>query len=261
MKALARASAYRGRGYRCRRLPPDPTKLADGHSQRESERLPSPAAVSIQRWGFNEVARTQAADYEQRREAIVEKAADLFARTGFRGASVSDLAAACETSKSLLYHYYPSKEDVLYAVMASHIDQLVEDVLEASGRDATARDRLVALIHAFMRHYVGAAARQKVLLNELDNLPAERRSAIVAKQRQVVDAVQGLLEELDPALTAVKGRSRVKTMLLFGMINWTHTWFDAAGPMSADEIADMALAMILGDPERDERKARRRQAS
>lgn len=192
------------------------------------------------------MARTQAADYEQRREAIVEKAARLFAQQGFRGASVADLAAACETSKSLIYHYYPSKEDVLYAVMASHLDQLVEDVAEAMGARGDAKARLAALIHAFMRHYVGAADRQKVLLNELSALPADKRAVIVEKQRVVIDAVQSLLVQIHPTLAKDKARARVQTMLLFGMINWTHTWFDPAGSVSANEVADMAWALIVG---------------
>ena len=137
------------------------------------------------------MARTQAADYDQRREAIVEKAARLFASSGFRGTSVSDLAKACDTSKSLLYHYFPSKEDVLYAVMSSHIDQLVEDVDEVMARKEAPAALLHALLHSFMRHYVGAADRQKVLLNEIDSLPADKRVTIVTKQRLVIDAVQG----------------------------------------------------------------------
>ena len=60
------------------------------------------------------MARTQAPDYEERRIAIIDKAAELFARRGFMGASVADLAAACQTSKSLIYHYFPSKEDILF---------------------------------------------------------------------------------------------------------------------------------------------------
>ena len=96
-----------------------------------------------------------------------------------------------------------------------------------------------------MAHYVGAADRQKVLLNELDSLPPERRRSIVAKQRTVIDAVQGLLVGLDPRL-ADPVQARVQTMLLFGMINWTHTWFDPAGPVSADEVADLALAHFVG---------------
>jgi AcrR family transcriptional regulator len=191
------------------------------------------------------MARTQAADYEDRREAIVEKAAQLFAENGFLGASVLDLAKACQTSKSLLYHYYPSKEDVLYAVMASHIDRLVEDVEKAMAIEGGAKQRLKTLLRLFMNHYVGAASRQKVLLNDLAHLPEEKRNAIVAKQRRIIDTVQALLVELDPALASRKDKARAKTMLLFGMINWTGNWYDPAGPLDPDTIADMAFDLAV----------------
>lgn len=190
------------------------------------------------------MARTQAIDYEQRQMAIIDKAADLFARQGFRGASVSDLAKACDTSKSLFYHYFPSKEDVLYAVMSSHVDQLIEDVEAARTAGGNARAVLGRLIRAFMQHYVGAASRQKVLLNELINLPADKRAVVVTKQRRIISSVQDLLTTITPAIATDDARARVQTMLLFGMINWTHTWFDAAGPVSADMIADMVLDMV-----------------
>jgi AcrR family transcriptional regulator len=192
------------------------------------------------------VARTRAADYPERREAIVERAAMLFASRGFNGASMADLAAACETSKSLLYHYYPSKEDLLYAVMLGHIDLLVGDVAAVGGSigQGDAKTRLGRILHAFMGHYVGAANRQKVLLNDLAHLPDNKRASIVAKQRSIIAAVQSLLVQLDPALAADPAAARVRTMLLFGMINWTHTWYDPAGPVSASEIADQALALF-----------------
>ena len=191
------------------------------------------------------MARTQASDYEQRREAIVERAAKLFATTGFRGASVAELATACETSKSLIYHYYSSKEEILYAVMASHIDQLCQDVGEVMALPAEPAAQLRSLLHGFMRHYVGAADRQKVLLNELDSLPPDRKAAIVAKQRIIIDAVQQLLVAIDPVLRDDPAVARVRTMLLFGMINWTHTWFDPAGTVSTDSVAEMALELIV----------------
>ena len=190
------------------------------------------------------MARKQAADYEQRREAILDEAAQLFARQGFNGSSVADLAEACRTSKSLIYHYYPSKEDILHAVMSSHIDQLVADVDNVLAQPGDAAAHLDALIHAFMSHYVGAADRQKVLLNELDNLPAAQRGRIVASQRRVIDATQALLVALDPSLKDDPSCARAKTMLLFGMINWTHTWYDPSGPITPARIADMALTMV-----------------
>lgn len=193
------------------------------------------------------MARTQAADYEQRKEAIVEKSAALFARRGFNVASVADISRACHTSKSLIYHYFPSKEDILYAVMASHIDQLVEDVREATARPGEPIERMRLMLHAFMAHYAGAADRQRVLLNELGSLPEEGRRDIVRKQRLVLNAVQMLVIELYPQLGKDPVRARAQTMLLFGMINWAHTWFDPKGALSPNDLADMVLALIGPD--------------
>jgi AcrR family transcriptional regulator len=190
------------------------------------------------------MARTQAADYEERREAIVDHAARLFAKSGFLGASIIDLANACQTSKSLIYHYYPSKEDILYAVMSSHLDQLTQDMAEVQAMAGGPEARLSALVHRFMAHYVGAADRQKVLLNDLDNLPPDKRAEIVRKQRRIIDYVRDLLVQITPDLDKAKGQAQVQTMLLFGMINWTHTWFDPEGPVSASEVADMAIRLI-----------------
>lgn len=80
------------------------------------------------------MARTQAADFEKRREAIVEHAARLFAERGFLGASIADLAAACSTSKSLIYHYYASKEDILFDVMHAHVGALLDAAEEIAAQ-------------------------------------------------------------------------------------------------------------------------------
>lgn len=191
------------------------------------------------------MARPQAADYEERREAILDRAAELFARSGFLGATVSDIARACGASKSLLYHYYRSKEEVLFGVMSSHIDKLVAETVAVCEGEGSASERLQALLRRFMKHYVGAANRQKVLLNDLDYLPADKRDEIVVSQRRIVDAAQALLIEIDPDLAKSPGEARARTMLMFGMINWTSNWYDTAGPVSPERLADMAFAMVV----------------
>jgi hypothetical protein len=67
---------------------------------------------------------------------------------------------------------------------------------------------------------------------------------VVSTQRKLIEAVQSLLVEIHPSLAGDPVRARVETMLLFGMINWTHTWFDPTGPISARELADMVLERI-----------------
>jgi AcrR family transcriptional regulator len=192
------------------------------------------------------MARTQAADYDERKEAIVEAAAALYARRGFNGASVADLAERCKTSKSLIYHYYQSKEDVLFDVMISHVRALDEAARTAVAGEGEAAEKLRRLAHAFMALYVGAADRHKVLLNELDNLDDRRRTEIVKTQRGLIDIVQRLLGEIEPRLTRRAGETFAAAMLFFGMINWTHTWFDPKGPVSAGALAEMTVDLMLG---------------
>jgi AcrR family transcriptional regulator len=192
------------------------------------------------------MARPQSPDYDKRREAIVASAAHLYARSGFQGASISDLAKTCGTSKSLIYHYFPSKDDILYEVMAAHLDALV-DAADDAMQKGDARQRLHALTLAFMRLYAGAQDSHKVLLNELDNLPPGRRSEVVAKQRRIIAVVETLILEIRPDANPL---TLPLTMLFFGMINWTHTWFRPSGPISAKELADLAVDLMLNGLDR-----------
>ena len=192
------------------------------------------------------MARTQAAEYDERKQAIVEAAAALFAADGFNGASVADIAERCKTSKSLVYHYYESKEDILYDVMISHVQALEAAAADAMAGTEGPDQKLRDLAQLFMALYVGAADRHKVLLNDLDRLPKAKRAEIVAVQRGLIESVRTLLIEIEPALAEKPGAAFAAAMLFFGMINWTHTWFDANGPVSAEALAEMAIDLTLG---------------
>ena len=191
------------------------------------------------------MARTQAADYEQRREKIVERAAQLFAERGFLGASIADLAKACKTSKSLIYHYYSSKEEILFDVMHSHVKGLLDAAKEIATSPGDAKARLRALTGEFMQLYLGAAFRQRVLLNELVHLPKEQRAIVVGIQRRLIEIVESLIAEIRPDIPARSPLRLPTAMLYFGMINWMHTWLDPAGRAKPARIASLAVNIFL----------------
>lgn len=190
------------------------------------------------------MARTQAADFGQRREFIIERAAQLYAERGYHGASMADVARACGMSKSLLYHYFPAKEDVLFEAMESHVKTLLDTATRISEMKAKPLDKFKELTHAFMHLYVGAEARHKVLLNELHRLPPERSKIIVARQRRLIALVANMLAEIQPRLARSDLKPAV-AMLFFGMINWTHTWFDPTGPASTDTVAELIIGVMI----------------
>jgi AcrR family transcriptional regulator len=187
------------------------------------------------------MARPQSPDYDLKRDAILKAAARLFARRGFSGASLADVAAASGISKSLFYHYFPSKEALLEGVMADHLDALVDAARDLPAT-APAATRLRHLTRAFLRLYVAAGDNQKVLLDELDSLSSSTRAAVVAKQRGIVAAVEGLIHEIAPQAGP---RAPALAMLFFGMINWTHNWYRPDGPIAPEALADMAVDLFL----------------
>lgn len=191
------------------------------------------------------MARTQAPEFEERRERIVERAAELYAERGFLGASIADLAELCQTSKSLIYHYYAAKEDILFEAMHSHVSALLEAAEAITATPLAAREKLAAITRAFVVLYVGAAARHKVLLNELKHLPPERQAAIVGVQRRLIAIVEAIIEEIQPALAQPSPLARPATMLYFGMINWMHTWFNPQGAAKPEQIAELAIGIFL----------------
>lgn len=192
------------------------------------------------------MARTQAPEYDERKLAIVETAAALFARDGFNGASVADIAKRGKISKSLIYHYYQSKEDILYDVMISHVRELEAAAEEIADDENSAETKLRDLTHRFMALYVGAADRHKVLLNDLDNVPKNKRAEIISVQRGLIETVRQMLVEIEPALSKKPGAAFAAAMLYFGTINWTHTWFNPEGAVNADTMAEMAVDLTLG---------------
>lgn len=192
------------------------------------------------------MARTQSADYGEKRAAITATAARLFAAKGFDGASLADLGAACGVSKSLLYHYYESKEAILYDLMRGHMEELLAAIDPLTDETVEPAAAFRRFARALLARYAGAADRQKILLYEIARLPTAERADIVARERKLIAHAERLLAAALPHAGADRARLRARAMLFFGMLNWTHTWMKPGGKIARDEIADLAADLALG---------------
>jgi len=191
------------------------------------------------------MARPQAADYEDKREAILDGAAELFAKRGFAGASLSDLADATGFSKSSLYHYFGDKQAILYQAMRAHLEKLTriaDDAFDGKGAPA---EQLRRFARATMQAYGDARWKHRLLVNEIEALAPPERREVVAAQRALVERVADLLGRMRPDLAAKADERWPNAMLFYGMINFTYTWYDPSGPMSPEALAERAVALFL----------------
>ena len=197
------------------------------------------------------MARTQAPDYEQRREAILDQAAKLYAAGGYLGSSIADLAAACNMSKSLIYHYYGSKEDILFDLIHSQVRLMLRTARAVASQELPPQAKIKELNWQFMRTlFSDEARRHRVVLNEVRHLPPPRRKIIVSVEREAVDVVGSILTELRPKKRLPEAARWPATMFFFGILNWTYTWFDRKGPLTLEETADFASEIFLNGVER-----------
>ena len=204
------------------------------------------------------MARPKSATHDIKRDAILDIAAQCFADRSYPAASMSEIATACGTSKARLYHYYDSKEAILFDLMDRYTQRLLSLIAltdaTAQRRNLDDRAALHELIRAFLQEYESSATRHVALLNDtqfLSDLPDEHlgspaispRELILNRQRDVVAAVTRALRRAYPDRLNASNQTAI-TMMLFGMINWTFTWLRPGGPISYVAFADEVIALL-----------------
>lgn len=190
------------------------------------------------------MSRTKSSSFDEQRSLIQDRAAELFARQGFHNASMAELAGACEMSKPLLYHYYKDKEAILFDVSNNYIDELVKITQSPETKFPPGEERIRALISEFMKEYEHSQSRHIVLIQDVKFLGDERRGVVIAKQKKVVDAFSESILVICPELAHLNLEKPV-TMILFGMMNWTFTWLRADGPLSYEQLGQLATEIFI----------------
>ncbi len=193
------------------------------------------------------MARTRSATYDDQRESILARAAELFANQGYTATSMNDIAAACGTSKAGLYHYYRDKRELLFQITVGHVgrlEQFVGEVMEET-RDADPETRLRALILRFVREYGGAQNEHRVLTEDVRFLDDAERVQVQEPQRRVVAAFADAIAAVRPNL-ARNELDRPLAMLLFGMINWMFTWLRPDGSLNHEQMAPLVADLFFG---------------
>jgi AcrR family transcriptional regulator len=179
---------------------------------------------------------------------ILSRAATLFSQRGYHAVGIRDLAEAVGLSTSTLYHYYATKQDILFAVVSRFLTEFTARLV-AGLRDASVPPRQ-RLEHSVTEHIELTVTRSEELLvgsPVLNALGPEQRARISALRREYRDTVRDVIAEgvaagefhvADPMLTA---------MAMLDMLDGIRSWYHLDGPLSLTELAahyrSLALAL------------------
>jgi len=179
------------------------------------------------------------------REDILEAAAQVFRQKGFHGASMNDIADAVNLQKASLYHHVSSKQEILVEILDQALQLLLERITSITDQSISPDKKLKLMIREYLQILVENIDLATVLLFEHRALERRQQSRHIPNR----DKFEGLWREVisegvrtktfqcdDPALTA---------RALLGLLNWTITWFDPAGPKTIEEISEDYSRLLL----------------
>jgi TetR/AcrR family transcriptional regulator, cholesterol catabolism regulator len=186
--------------------------------------------------------------FERRLGEILGHATDVFCDKGYEGASMRDLSRASGMSLAGLYHYFESKEKLLYLIQRTTFRTIIERVRPRMAAASDPAERVRVFIANHLEYFLANKKAMKVLSHEADALRNGYGEEIAAIKREYYGICLELLEDLKRA-QGLEFSSRLAVLSLFGMINWIYTWHnprvDADALALSREMGDIFLKGIL----------------
>ncbi|MCA0906908.1 TetR/AcrR family transcriptional regulator [Ruegeria marisrubri] len=192
------------------------------------------------------MARTIAKDHDQKRKQILKTAAKVFADQGFDRASMTLLAKECGISKANIYHYYDSKDAILYDILETYLRELRDRICNVDLNGLTSEQKLRKAVREILFAYQGADDEHRVQISGMSALTEEQQKLLRGYQLELVNFVRDILKELAPsAFNDDKDKLRGTTMSVFGMLNWYYMWNSGAGPKAREDYADLVSTLTV----------------
>ena len=190
------------------------------------------------------------AEYKARREELVKTAAEVFQEKGYEASTLNDVAERMGTDRASLYYYVGSKQELF--------QEVVQEVLEANLREARRikkeplkpAEKLASLVKTMMVSYEANYPFTYVYIQEdmsqVGNQDSEWARAMTSRTRSFEKIVKGFIED---GIAAKEFRADIPPELvangLYGMLNWTHRWFQPGQGADANQVAEAFSSLLL----------------
>jgi AcrR family transcriptional regulator len=191
------------------------------------------------------------ASYDARRKEIAEASIRVFNRWGFKGASMSAVAAELDIDRASLYYYFSSKEELFDQLVRAVVERNLEIIKQIESSGASASRKLRDLVNALMTSYGDNYPLFYIYIRENLSHVSDDRTEWSKSMRKInaetVDAVISIIETgyADNSLRKV-GSARVVAYGILGIVGWTHRWFRPdQSDISAEEIGKTYAELLL----------------
>ncbi|MCW2943579.1 MAG: regulatory protein TetR [Actinoallomurus sp.] len=178
---------------------------------------------------------------------MVERtAARMFGENGYERANLDEIAAELNLSGPSLYYYFSSKEELFLRCVESSAAEVQQRLQEIANSDGSAEDRLRLLV------------REQVMIELRDypdfvplflrvQVPVPAIQARLAElRRQHGEVFQRVGYECADEYGIKRDEARISLLMAFGALAYLPMWYNPAGALGLEELADMVSAIVVG---------------
>jgi AcrR family transcriptional regulator len=179
-----------------------------------------------------------------KREALLLAVVRMFNERGFHDTSLDEVAASLGVSKPTIYHYLGNKDQVLLECVLIGLDQLREAAAIASARPGRGIDRLRDFLIRYARINMDDFGRCVIRTGD-EALSPESATRFRALKREIDSALRDLIVAGIADGSVAPADTRLLAFTLAGALNWPARWFAADGPLSAQQVAEQMVDLLV----------------
>lgn len=180
-----------------------------------------------------------------RKEHVLAAAIALFSRKGYHGTTVRDIAVESGMLSGSLYAHIESKEDLLYEIVLQAADQFMAAIGPIVPADLPASAKLRAVMKAHLQVMAESRDAAAIFMHEWKALSGERLAVISEKRNAYEDGLASIIRQGMAAGEFRAVDAKFARLLVLSAVNWLYQWYDPAGPLGPEAVADKFADLLL----------------
>ncbi|MFG2089071.1 MULTISPECIES: TetR/AcrR family transcriptional regulator [unclassified Spirillospora] len=179
-------------------------------------------------------------------DRLLAVATRLFADKGFENTSVQEIVNAAGVTKGAMYHYFGSKDDLLYEIYHRLIGLQMSRLEQIADGPGTAEERLRAAAVDVLDTSFRYLDDFTVFFRSTHLLPRDRREAVRAERRRYHERFRGLVEEGRREGTfRDRASADIAVHFFFGTVHQIGAWYRPGGRLEPAAISEHYVDLFL----------------
>ncbi len=183
---------------------------------------------------------------DERKKQITKIATDIFIEKGYKGTSLADIANAAGITKAGVYHYYKTKEEILFHILATHDEENIEAFkevrFEIENTDMEPTTALKKMIRAYAKL---SATKQNINLlgmRERDQLTGINRENYRRINKRILSDIKNDISKIGNLKKTIDLNTIV--FMIISMSAWFGYWLKEDGKLTLEDAIEQSIDII-----------------